>query len=156
MTEAAEDNAGVIARPPVLYTIAFVLGMLIEWLVPTSFVSGLTGPALGLALFLTGAGLMAAALRLFRLAGTNVPTYLPTTALVTHGPYRFTRNPIYLALTLIYVGLAVAVDSLWPLLTLVPLLVVMHFGVVRREEAYLEQKFGDAYHAYRARVRRWV
>lgn len=156
MSEVASDNAGVIARPPWLYTVAFVLGMLLEWLVPTSFARGLTGPAFGLALFMTGAGLMFAAMRLFRLAGTNVPTYLPTTSLVTHGPYRFTRNPIYLALTLIYVGLAVGVDSVWPLLTLLPLLVVMHFGVVRREEAYLEQKFGEAYRDYRARVRRWI
>jgi len=156
MSEAEADNAGVIARPPVLYSIAFVLGMLLEWFVPTSFASGLTGPAFGLVLFLTGAGLMFAAMRLFRLAGTNVPTYLPTTSLVTHGPYRFTRNPIYLALTLIYVGLAVGVDSIWPLITLLPLLLVMHFGVVRREEAYLEQKFGEAYRDYRARVRRWI
>lgn len=150
------ENAGVIARPPVLYATAFVLGMLVEWLAPTSFVPGLTGPALGLVFVLGGFGLMAAAMRYFRLAGTPIETYLPSTELVTAGPYQLSRNPIYVALTLIYAGLAFTVDSLWPLAVLPLLLVVMHFGVVRREEAYLEHKFGDAYRAYRARVRRWV
>jgi protein-S-isoprenylcysteine O-methyltransferase Ste14 len=157
MTVSAEpENAGVIARPPVLFTTAFVLGFLFELLVPTSFGSGLSVPALGLALGLAGFGLMAFAMRYFRLAGTRIETYLPSTALVTAGPYQFSRNPIYVALTLIYAGLALAIDAVWPLAVLPLLLVVLHFGVIRREEAYLEAKFGDAYHAYRARVRRWV
>jgi protein-S-isoprenylcysteine O-methyltransferase Ste14 len=151
-----QDNAGVIARPPVLYGTAFLLGMAIELALPTSFRAGLSVPALGLVLVLGGFGLMAAAMRYFRLAGTPVETYLPSTELVTAGPYQLSRNPIYLALTLIYAGLALAVDSLWPLAALPLLLAVMHFGVVRREEAYLEQKFGDTYREYRTRVRRWV
>jgi protein-S-isoprenylcysteine O-methyltransferase Ste14 len=152
----SSENAGVIARPPVLYTLAFLAGMALELVFPTSFVPGLTGPALGLAFVLGGFGLMAMAMRYFRLAGTPIETYLPSTELVTAGPYQLSRNPIYVALTLIYVGLAFVFDALWPLAVLPLLLVLMHFGVVRREEAYLEAKFGDAYHAYRARVRRWV
>jgi protein-S-isoprenylcysteine O-methyltransferase Ste14 len=152
----AAENAGVIARPPVLFTTAFVIGMLLEWLMPTSFVPGMTGPALGIVFVLGGSGLMAVAMRYFRLAGTRIETYLPSTELVTAGPYQLSRNPIYVAMTLIYVGLALAADALWPLAVLPLLLVVLHFGVVRREEAYLEHKFGDAYHAYRARVRRWI
>jgi protein-S-isoprenylcysteine O-methyltransferase Ste14 len=89
-------------------------------------------------------------------AGSNVPTSMPTTTIVDTGPYRFTRNPIYLAMMLALAGLAIAFDSLWILLTLVPFALVIGYGVVAREEAYLERKFGEAYRRYRARVRRWV
>jgi protein-S-isoprenylcysteine O-methyltransferase Ste14 len=86
-------------------------------------------------------------------AGSNVPTSLPTTTIVDTGPYRFTRNPIYLGMVLGLIGLAIALKSLW---TLVPFALVIRYGVVAREEAYLERKFGDVYRRYRARVRRWL
>jgi protein-S-isoprenylcysteine O-methyltransferase Ste14 len=89
-------------------------------------------------------------------AGSNVPTNRPTTTIVESGPYRFTRNPIYMAMFLALIGLAVAFDSLWLFITLVPFALVIRYGVVAREEAYLERKFGDVYRAYRSRVRRWV
>jgi protein-S-isoprenylcysteine O-methyltransferase Ste14 len=89
-------------------------------------------------------------------AGSNVPTSLPTTTIVETGPYRFTRNPIYLGMFLGLVGLAIAFDSLWLLAMLVPFAFLIRYGVVAREEAYLEGKFGDVYSHYRARVRRWL
>ena len=89
-------------------------------------------------------------------AGSNVPTSLPTTTIVNTGPYRFTRNPIYLGMILGLIGLAIALNSLWLLLTLAPFAVVIRYGVVAREEAYLERKFGDVYRHYRRRVRRWL
>jgi protein-S-isoprenylcysteine O-methyltransferase Ste14 len=89
-------------------------------------------------------------------AGSNVPTRLPTTTIVDTGPYRFTRNPIYLGMVLGLIGLAIASNSLWLLLTLVPFVLVIRYGVVAREEAYLQRKFGDAYRRYRSRVRRWL
>jgi protein-S-isoprenylcysteine O-methyltransferase Ste14 len=89
-------------------------------------------------------------------AGSNVPTSRPTTTIVDGGPYRFTRNPIYLGMALGLVGLAIAFNSVWLLLALVPFALVIHYGVVAREEAYLERKFGDVYRGYRARVRRWL
>ena len=89
-------------------------------------------------------------------AGSNVPTNRPTTSIVDTGPYRFTRNPIYLGMMLGLVGLAIAFDSLWPLVTLVPFALVIRYGVVAREEAYLERTFGEVYRRYRARVRRWL
>ena len=94
--------------------------------------------------------------RLFAAAGTNVPPTLPTTALVVDGIYRRTRNPLYLGMTLVYLGLGVAAGSLWAIGLVVPLLWVINVGVVKREERYLERKFGDAYRAYKARVRRWI
>ena len=89
-------------------------------------------------------------------AGSNVPTSLPSTTIVDTGPYRFTRNPMYLGMMLGLIGLAVALNSLWLLLTLAPFALVIRYGVVAREEAYLERKFGDVYRGYRSRVRRWV
>jgi protein-S-isoprenylcysteine O-methyltransferase Ste14 len=89
-------------------------------------------------------------------AGSNVPTNRPTTSIVESGPYRFTRNPIYLGMFLGLIGLAIAFDTLWLLLMLVPFALVIRYGVVAREEAYLERKFGDVYRGYRSRVRRWL
>ena len=81
---------------------------------------------------------------------------MPTTAIVTDGPYRFTRNPIYLGMFLGLVGLAIAFDNLWLLAMLVPFALAIRYGVVAREETYLEGKFGEVYTAYRSRVRRWL
>src|SRR5262249_55953490 len=88
--------------------------------------------------------------------GSNVPTSMPTKTIVEAGPYRFTRNPIYLAFMLSLLGFAIAFNSLWSLVTLVVFFVVIRYGVVAREEAYLERKFGEIYLGYRARVRRWL
>jgi protein-S-isoprenylcysteine O-methyltransferase Ste14 len=89
-------------------------------------------------------------------AGTNIRPDQPTLAVVSDGPFRFTRNPLYLSLTGLYLGITLLADALWPLLLLVPVLVVLQWGVVAREERYLEAKFGEPYRAYKARVRRWV
>ena len=89
-------------------------------------------------------------------AGTNVNPGRPTTAIVTSGPFRFSRNPLYLSLTLLYFGLILAFNTWRGIILLVPLLIIMHFGVVLREERYLEQKFGDEYRDYKARVARYV
>ena len=81
---------------------------------------------------------------------------MPTTTIVDAGPYRFTRNPIYLGMIVGLIGLAIAFDSLWLLVALMPFALVIRYGVVAREEAYLERKFGDVYRRFRSRVRRWL
>ncbi len=91
-----------------------------------------------------------------RAVTTNISTDLPTTALAVDGIYRRSRNPLYLAMTLVYLGLAIAAGSAWAIALLIPLLVLMHVGVIFREEGYLEQKFGDAYRQYKSHVRRWL
>jgi protein-S-isoprenylcysteine O-methyltransferase Ste14 len=103
-----------------------------------------------------GVLLMAAGVSRFNRAGTNVPTYRPTTALVTDGPYRFSRNPLYISLFLVYAGVGIAADNLWIVGLGVPLFLIMRYGVVAREERYLERKFGQSYLAYKASVRRWL
>jgi protein-S-isoprenylcysteine O-methyltransferase Ste14 len=89
-------------------------------------------------------------------AGSNVPTNRPTITIVEDGPYRFSRNPIYLRMFLGQIGLAIAFDNLWLLILLVPFALAIQYGVVVREEAYLGRKFGDVYHNYCSRVRRWL
>ncbi len=89
-------------------------------------------------------------------AETNINPFKPTTAIVSSGPFRFTRNPLYLSVTLIYLGLTLAVNTWWAFLLLGPVLLFIHFGVVLREERYLERRFGESYREYRLRVRRYL
>ncbi len=154
------DTAGVLISPPVLYLGALGLGFGLDAALPIRFApSGLDDGlqyGLGGALIAVAGTLAATAMRQFRRAGTNVPTYRPTTALVTRGVYALSRNPIYVALSLLMAGIAVTTDRVWILIWLVPVLAIMRFGVIAREERYLERKFGAPYRAYKVRVRRWL
>ena len=150
------DTAGVIARPPFLYLGSLAAAIGLDWIFPAPLPEHALRLPLAILLAVAGLGLVAVCFRRFKAAGTNVPTWIPTTALVIAGPYRFSRNTIYLALTLIYLGLGIGHGSVWPLVLLAPLLIVMRYGVIGREERYLEGKFGDAYRAYLSSVRRWI
>ncbi|NQW09689.1 MAG: isoprenylcysteine carboxylmethyltransferase family protein [Alphaproteobacteria bacterium] len=150
------DHAGVIAHPPFLYAGALVAGAVLDWIVPLPLLAPGTGMVPGIALIAAALLLAGWCFRLFTKAGTNLPTNKPSTAIVTTGPYRLSRNPIYVALTTLSVGIALWVNSAWMLGLIVPTLVVMTVGVIRREEQYLEAKFGDDYRSYKARVRRWL
>jgi protein-S-isoprenylcysteine O-methyltransferase Ste14 len=151
------DTANVIIRPPIAWAVAVLAGLALNWLMPLPFVPAVV-PAgwLGAMAFALALALLAWAIVTITRAGSNVPTNLPTTTIVESGPYRFTRNPIYLGMFLGLIGLAIAFDNLWLLMMLVPFALVIRYGVVAREEAYLERKFGDVYRGYRSRVRRWL
>ena len=151
------DTAKVIIRPPVAWAVAVLAGIALNWLLPLSFLpADLPAGWLGAMVFALALALFAWAIVTITRAGSNVPTSLPTTTIVESGPYRVTRNPIYLSMFLGLIGLAIALDNLWLLLMLVPFALVIRYGVVAREEAYLERKFGDVYRGYRSRVRRWL
>ena len=151
------DTAQVIIRPPLAWGLAVIAGLALNWLLPLPFLpADLAARWLGAMVFVLALGLFAWAIVTITRAGSNVPTNLPTTTIVESGPYRFTRNPIYLGMFLGLIGLAIAFDNLWLLLMLVPFALVIRYGVVVREEDYLERKFGDAYRGYRSRVRRWL
>lgn len=157
---ADHDTPGVVVRPPRLYVAALGLGLLIEFLMPSSLLDlSWLEPhqrSIGSAISVLGFVLLTACMMVFHKAGTNVPTNLPVTTIVEKGPYAFSRNPIYVALTMIYVGAAIAVKSIWTLGLIVPVLLIIRYGVVAREETYLAQRFGDAYLSYKKRVRRWL
>jgi protein-S-isoprenylcysteine O-methyltransferase Ste14 len=151
------DTANVVIRPPIGWAVAVLAGFSLDWFLPLPFVPA-TVPAgwLGAIVFALALALFAWAIATMTRAGSNVPTSRPSTIVVDRGPYHLTRNPIYLAMLLGLVGLAIAADSLWLLLALVPFALVIRYGVIAREEAYLERKFDDVYRRYRTRVRRWL
>jgi len=150
-------TAQVIIRPPLAWALAVIAGLALDWLAPLPLLpADLPAGWLGALVFAFALALAIWALDTITRAGSNVPTNRPTTTIVESGPYRFTRNPIYLGMFGALIGLAIAFDNLWLLLVLVPFALVIRYGVVAREEAYLERKFGDVYRGYRLRVRRWL
>jgi protein-S-isoprenylcysteine O-methyltransferase Ste14 len=153
------DCADVVIKPPLLFLAALGLGYLLSRYVPIG--PGLAKPnALGLTVGLIfialGFALAIRSVQMFRRAGTHVVPGEPATALVMTGPYRFTRNPIYIGFVLVYFGLSIVLTSVWILLLLLPVLAILQRGVVLREEAYLERRFGEAYNTYAKRVPRWL
>jgi len=150
------DTPGVIAHPPLIYVGGLSAGLLASYFLPVTFVPRTVARALGW--LLIGSGLILGFLgdRALRNAGTNINPYEPVSTVVIEGPYRFTRNPLYLASTLIYAGIAVRLNALWAALLLPLVLGVVQRGVVEREERYLERKFGEEYIRYKTQVRRWI
>ena len=149
------DHAGVVAPPPLIYLVSILTGAGLQALLPAPFLPPAFPRGIGIPLVATALLLFVLSIREFRRARTSVRPDRPTTAIIRTGPYRFSRNPIYLAMTLLHLGIAVWVNSLWLLVTLVFALGVMSAGVIAREERYLERKFEEEYRRYRAVVRRW-
>ncbi len=156
MADEDKDTAGVIALPPLMYAGPLVVGLLINAARPIAVVPRGLSRVLGLALVGTALAVGATAFAALRHAGTPPDPGEPTTTIVAAGPYRFTRNPIYLSFTLLYAGVTVLANALWAAVLLPAVLIVMRRGVIDREERYLERRFGDEYRHYKARVRRWV
>lgn len=150
----AKDTAGVIAPPPLIYLGGLVAGIVFDHV--AGWPAMRTQAGAGAALLVLGVLLMFLGIREFKRAGTDYHPHRPSTRIVTGGPFRFTRNPLYLSLTLIYAGLALALGSFWALVLLVPVLLVIRYGVIAREERYLEAKFGAEYLRYKSSVRRWL
>jgi protein-S-isoprenylcysteine O-methyltransferase Ste14 len=150
------DTAGVIAPPPLIYLAGLLVGFGLEALLPGSEVPGAVRWVAGGAALLAGIALQTFFITAFASKGTAVEPWKPTTAIVTTGPYRITRNPAYLGMALIYVGIALLGDSFWALVPLPFVVAVIDRGVIAREERYLERKFGREYLDYRQRARRWV
>ena len=150
------DKPGVIMRPPALYGFALAGVLILRWFWPLPIAESSVPFWLGLSLLALGGAFGSWGQVKLSAAGTNVSTSLPTTAVVTSGPFRISRNPLYLALDLLFLGLTLAINTYWGLVALVVLLPLVHHGVVLREERYLERKFGESYLEYKARVRRYL
>lgn len=152
---APPDRPGIIAPPPLIYLLPFAAGLWLQRRMSLSLELGGLAPWLGWPLVAAGVLGFILALRALGRAGTSVNPYKASSAVAAAGIYRFSRNPIYLADTFVYTGVALLCESGWPLLLLPLALVVVQKGVIAREEAYLERKFGEDYLNYKARVRRW-
>ncbi len=155
--EPDEDRADVRILPPLLFLGSIALGVLLQLVIPLRFAesSGLRVP-LGLAVVALGIAEGAWAFVTMRRTQQDPDPRTPSPELIPGGPYRYTRNPMYAGMTLIQSGVGVALGNLWILLLLVPTLFILQRGVIEKEEAYLERKFGDSYLRYRKSVRRWL
>jgi protein-S-isoprenylcysteine O-methyltransferase Ste14 len=148
-------NLGIV-RPPLVYLVSIALGLVLHFVWPIPLLPRGVRPLFGGLLVLLAIGLFVFAVRTFRTAGTPVPGNRPTTTIVRTGPYRFSRNPIYLAFSLLQLGIALWVNSLWLAVTLVAAVALMSLVVIPKEERYLERRFPSEYPLYRASVRRWL
>ena len=153
------ETARPLVRPPLLYVVCLILGLVLDRVLalPLSLPdTDVARWAAGGGLIVLGVAVFAAAVRNFSRAATPVPSTRPTRTLVTTGVHGLSRNPIYVGMFLLYLGIGLATRSPWILILALPLAVVMRYGVVAREEAYLDARFGHAYREYKARVRRWL
>jgi protein-S-isoprenylcysteine O-methyltransferase Ste14 len=153
---AGRDISGVIAPPPLIFLAGLAAGFGLEALLPGSSVPDALGWILGGVLLIAGLALLFSFERTFTQKKTPANPWRPTTAIATDGPYRITRNPAYVGMALVYLGIALLSQALWVLLPLPFVLAIIDRGVIVREERYLERKFGQEYLDYKRRVRRWV
>ncbi len=154
---SAQDHANVRFFPPLAYAAPMAAGLAMHFAFSDRFLpQGWVQLAAGLPLMASSGLLAVWASVTMRRAGTTVDAFSSTTAVVGRGPFRFSRNPMYLSLAGLYLGIAVSVNALWVLVLLPLALVAITAGVIAREESYLERKFGTEYTSYKSRVRRWL
>jgi len=156
MTEQEQQTPGIRLIPPLVYAVSLLIGLAIEQLFPLVSISWTwrTGPAVVL---IAVAGLLIApTVMRYRHADTPFDVRKPATTLITDGPYRYSRNPGYVSLTLLYLGLGVLFSSAWVCVLVVPTLLIINVAVVRKEEQHLESQFGEEYLRYKTAVRRWL
>ena len=164
MTKKTQDQLGVVkvqeasqaAPAPIIFVVVLLVGVLLSVTFPVNFLPRFITVIVGVAFFLLPFVLGFVAFGAMHRARTSVNPYRPTTVLVTSGPFRVSRNPMYLAMVVQYIGLALVFNALWAIVLLPLALVLVHLTVIKREERYLEHKFGEEYQVYKAKVRRWI
>ncbi|MGH2957249.1 MAG: methyltransferase family protein [Solirubrobacterales bacterium] len=155
-TAGKPQTSGVQVPPPLYYVAAFLVGVGLELAFP------IDSPPAAMRVVVTVLGVLAwaildgAAMYAFMRAKTSMPPMRPSTTLVTSGPYRLTRNPMYLGMACLYIALSFALGVIWALALLPLVILAIDRLVIAREEPYLKRTFGDPYREYRARVRRWL
>lgn len=151
-----KDNPGVAVFPPLLFLVALILMLALRYVFPLAIGGRPLTTVLGIVLATLAIAIIAWGRMTMQRAGTNIEPTKPTLAIVTGGPFRFARNPLYVGLMGLLLGIGLIFDTWWSVLALIPVFLILHFGVVLREEAYLERKFGEPYRAYKASVRRYL
>jgi len=151
-----DETAGVVAPPPLIFGAALVTGWLLNWVVPAPVAPAAFARGAGGLLAVMALGVAVSAFQEMNRAATTVNPYSPTTSLVRRGVFAYSRNPLYLSLIALSLGLALLTNALWCVVALVPAVAVLRLGVISREEAYLERRFGEQYRRYCAATRRWL
>ena len=152
----SEDHPAVIGFPPLIFLGCVVAGSVLHFIFPIRVMRYSLSLSLGVVLALASASLAIWAVGVMKQAGTNVRPDRPTLTIVRDGPYQFTRNPMYLSLSLLQLAVGFILNGWVPLLFAVVLMLILHFGVILREESYLEAKFGQQHLAFKHEVRRWI
>lgn len=147
---------GGVTPPPIIYAVCFLAGLGLDGLWPVPLLPLAVQYSVGVAFMVAGLALFVWALREFTRAQTAVTHHRPTTGIVATGPFGFSRNPIYVAMTTVYLGAAIAVDGVLVLVLVLPAIVAIHTLVIPNEETFLEKTFGDDYRRYKSTVRRWI
>lgn len=156
MHQKKADTAGLPLPPPFIVLGFLIAGLIVSALFPIDLLPIAPRISIGGLLVSIGLFIAASAIRLMTRARTPVDPFEPTSAIVSEGPYRFSRNPIYLALALAYLGIAIALNAVWAIAWWPIMLIVLTQVVIVREEKYLEGKFGAVYTQYKSKVRRWI
>ena len=154
--ESIPDNAGVIIFPPLLYFTALLSGLLVSYFFPYQLLPNPVAVIIGTLIALFSFFILRKAVGQLNKHKTTINPGGTTTAIVSKGIYKFTRNPMYVSFTLFYIGISIIFNSWGGLLLLIPLLLIVQKGIIKREERYLSQKFGNEYQGYKATVRRWL
>lgn len=154
--KVVSDSAGVKFPPPFVYAAAVVGGLLMNRRWPIAIGGGMLRDAIGCVLVALWLALTFGSIGLFWRRHTSIIPNRPASTLVAAGPYRFTRNPMYVGLALLTAALGILLDTWWPIILLVPALVFIRVAVIAREEEYLRRRFGAEYEAYLRQVRRWI
>lgn len=147
---------GGVIPPPIIYAAWFLAGLGLDAIWPLPLLAPALQYAIGTPLIIAGLVLFVAAVREFSRAKTAVTHHHETTKIVTSGPFGISRNPIYLAMTIVYLGAAIAVDSLLIAVHVVPAIAAINTLIIPKEEAFLEKSFGEDYRRYKSAVRRWI
>jgi protein-S-isoprenylcysteine O-methyltransferase Ste14 len=156
MQDDRSDKASVVALPPLILAGVLAIGFVLDLAWPAKFMPRAAAFAIGILVAIGATALALMAVREMVRTKTAFDVRKPTTEIVTSGVFQFSRNPIYLGMILLCLGAVFLLDSLWFVALCAPLAIVLQKGVIEPEEAYLEQKFGDKYLRYKARVRRWL
>lgn len=149
------DSPNVITFPPLIYIGGLLLGLLLRYIIPLQVLDGKLS-ILGWVFIVLSIILLIMSTKFFVKEHTNIDVRKPTTSIITSGPYRFSRNPIYLSMTIFYLGITILIGDLWLLFILIPILLTIQYGVIKHEEHYLTKKFGEKYTTYKESVRRWL
>lgn len=152
------DRPRLIAPPPLIFAVCVIAAVIVDTFrpLPLCNMSDTVRYTVSAVVFLISIAIGLSALRVFRAAKEHPSPYKPTQTIVDSGPFRFTRNPIYISFLVTALAIAILDNSWWVVLSMIPLALLLEFGVIRREEEYLSRKFGAVYDDYRRRVRRWI
>ncbi len=155
-SSSEKDWSGVIVPPPIVYLVCLVAGLGLDFFWPIPLLPQAIQFVVGFTIIVSSFLLIGLAFRIFHRSRTPIDYRKPTTEIISTGPFAYSRNPVYVSMTMLMGGIAIAVDSPWVLAMAVPAVLIIHNFVILREEAYLERKFGDDYRRYKAAVRRWI